>query len=282
MTNRFQDKIVVIVGATGGLGSAFAQAFANEGAKLILAGRNKEALDRALSKLGKDKSTQTFLTDMTNPTSLYQLGDHITSTFGKVDVVVNATGVDVRKPFEKHSLEEIERTLNVNLLGAIILTHTFLPVMREQGYGNIVHVGGFSDGRLAFPYYSVDVATRAGIFSFIESVNRELEGSDVVATYFSPSPADTEAERPFHPLWRKMGIRIISREQVAAALLDTVDKQRRVHVMGGLATTFFAKLNAVWPRLADVLILRHYGRMLKQFLTENTKSTGGVECIGSI
>ncbi len=249
---------------------------------MVLAGRNKGTLDRVLSKLEKNAIVQAFPTDMTDPTSLYTLKDHITATFGQVDVVVNATGVDVRKPFEKHTLEEVNRTLNVNLLGAIALTHAFLPVMRKQGSGNIVHVGGFSDGRLAFPYYSVDVATRAGMFSFIESVNRELEESGVVATYFSPSPADTEAERPYHPLWRKMGVRIISREQVAAALLDTVEKQRRVYVMGGLATRFFAKLNAVWPRLADVLLLRRYGSMLKQFLTENTESTRGVECTGSI
>lgn len=264
MANRFRNQAVVVVGATGGLGSAFAQAFAGEGARLLLAGRDGESLERVSLELGA--GVHTFSVDMTDSDSLYALSDYARETLGRVDVVVNATGVDVRKPFDRHTLVDFRRTLDVNLMGAIVLTHAFLPVMRGQGSGNIVHIGGFAGGRLAFPYYSVDAATRAGMFSFVESLNRELEGSGVVVTYFSPSSADTEAERPYHPIWREMGIRIVSKEQVTAELLDAVEKRRRVYVMGGVATAFFAKLNAVWPGLADALLLRRYGRILKKFL----------------
>ena len=74
-----------------------------------------------------------------------------------------------------HSLEDIEQTLLINLSGAILISKIFLPLLANEKGATIVHSGGFADGRLAFPYYSVDVASRAGIFSFIESMNRELK-----------------------------------------------------------------------------------------------------------
>lgn len=80
----------------------------------------------------------------------------------------------VRKFFEQHTVADFRRLLDANLIGAMLLIHTFLPAMRKQNSGIIVHIGGFADGRLAFPYYSANVATRAGIFSFVESLNREL------------------------------------------------------------------------------------------------------------
>lgn len=267
MTNRFQNKVVVIAGSTGGLGSTFAQAFAHEGAKLVLAGRDRESLNQLAAELGVN--AETFPIDMTDPASLNTLRDFVIATYGQIDIVVNATGVDVRKPFDQHSLSDFRRTLDVNLMGAILLTHAFLPRMREQNSGMIVHLGGFADGRLAFPYYSVDVASRAGLFSFAESLNRELrmEGSHVVISYFSPYVADTKAEQPFHPIWREMGLTITPKEKVSAALLDTIEKRKQVHIMGGVSTALFAKLNSVWPQLADTLLLNRYASILKRFLS---------------
>jgi short-subunit dehydrogenase len=233
---------------------------------LVLASRDAQSLHALARELGAD--AQTFPADITDHATLGRLRDFAVGVLGRIDVVVNAAGVDVRKPFGEHSLSDLRRMLDVNLLGAIVLTHTFLPPMRAQNRGTIVHVGGFADGRLAFPYYSGDVATRAGLFSFVESLNRELgiEGSPVVITYFCPSAADTEAERPFLPIWREMGLSITPKEKVAAALLDAVDQREQVRIMGGVSTVLLAKLNSIWPRLADSLLLNHYGKILKRHL----------------
>jgi len=267
MPGRFQNKVVVIAGATGGLGSAFAHTFATEGAKLVLAGRDTEALDALAAELGVNAQAFSYNIDITDPASLNTLRDFVIEAFGRVDIVVNATGVAVRKPFENHSLSDFRRTLDVNLMGAFLLTHTFLPFMCEQNNGVIVHIGGFADGRLALPYHSANVATRAGLLSFVESLNRELkmEGSQVVIAYFSPSVADTKAEQPFHPMWQEMGLTITPKEKVAAALLNMIEKRKQVYIMGGISTALFAKLNSVWPQLADSLLLNRYGSILKRF-----------------
>jgi len=263
---RFEGKSVMIIGASGGLGSGFAKAFGEEGAKLLLIGRNEEKLKKVADEIDGDATIATV--DIRDSESMENLKSFAVNWSDNIDIVVNVSGCDVRKSLDNHSYEEIKETLDINLLGAILTTKTFLPFMRRQKGSTIVHIGGFADGRMAFPYYSVDVASRAGVFSFIEAINRELksEGNETRLTYFCPSPADTDAERPFHPLWRKMGISILPVEKVAETLLRTIEKNMTVSIMGGFATVLFAKLNAILPKVADVLLMNKYGKMLKEFL----------------
>lgn len=256
---RFHDRVVLVVGASGGLGAAIAEAFAGEGARLVLTARRPEVLAPIAARLG----ATALAADLTDPASLAALREAALSAYGRLDVVVNATGHDVRKPLATHTSGDLGRTLDVNLLGAMELTRLFLPVMDD---GVILHLGGFADGRLAFPYYSADVASRAGLRAFVESLNRELalEGRDSLVAFFSPSPADTEAERPFHPLWRAMGTPIVTPKRVAAEVLTAVARRRPLTVMGGPLTRVFAALNAVAPGLADALLMRRYGALMRR------------------
>ncbi len=266
MKQRFTNKRVVIIGASGGLGEAYTQAFLAEGASVMLVSRNLEKAQALKNRLGGEAAAA--VADITDDTAIGKLVEAVGkwSGSGGIDVVVNATGFDVRKPLAGHEPEDIRRTLDTNLLGAILVTRQFLPMMKNSPGSTIVHMGGFADGRLAFPYYSVDVASRAGIHAFAEAMNRELkqEDSQVTITYFCPNSADTPAERPFHQVWKEMGITISSPEQVAAELLDAVARKRTVWLMGGLPTRAFAKLNVLSPRLADKLLLDRYGQILQK------------------
>jgi NAD(P)-dependent dehydrogenase (short-subunit alcohol dehydrogenase family) len=256
---RFQDRVVLVVGASGGLGAAIAERFAAEGARLVLAARRPEALAPLAARLG----ATALAADLTDPASLEAMRDATLAAHGRLDAVVNATGHDVRKPLAAHTPDDFRRTLDVNLLGAMELTRLFLPAMRD---GVILHLGGFADGRLAFPYYSADVASRAGLRAFVDAANRELalEGRRSLVAFFSPSPADTEAERPFHPLWRAMGTAIVPPEHVAAEVVSAVARRRPLSVMGGPLTRIFAALNAVAPGLADALLMRRYGALMRR------------------
>ena len=258
--NRFVGKTVLVVGASGGLGSAIAQAFAAEGAALAVVGHRR----LPEGELPGAAAVSRHLADLTDAASLAVLVDEVLAIHGRVHVVVNATGCDVRKPLPDHTTDDFRRSLEVNLLGAMLLTQVFLPVV---GDGMIVHLGGFADGRLAFPFYSADAASRAGLHTFCEAVNRELalDAKQARVLFFSPSPADTDAERPFHPLWRELGTTIVAPAAVAAELVTAVGQRKQVHIMGGWTTRLFAAINAVSPRLADVLLMRRYGAALRQF-----------------
>lgn len=268
---RLQDAVVVIVGASGGLGSAVAREAVARGARVVLAARDGAKLAALAAALAP--AAHAHPVDLADAASVVALRDAALARYERIDYVINAAGYDVRKPLGDHTPEEIGRLLDINLRGAVLLTQTFLPALTSQGAGGIVHVGGFADGRMAFPYYSVDVATRAGLAAFIESVNRELNSRTVVVSYFSPAPADTPAERPFHPIWRAMGLRIETPERVAHALLASMLKRRRLAMMGGVATRVFAALNAVAPRAADALLLNRYRRVLRSFLAPTAAAT---------
>lgn len=266
---NFKGKTIVVIGASGGLGAAIARAFSANGATLALAAR-RSGLPPAFPE-----QSRWYQADSTDPASLAALRDEISASHGKLDVVINATGYDARKSLAEHSLDDFQRTLGVNLLGAMLITQTFVPAMAEKGV--ILHLGGFADGRLAFPFYSADSASRAGLRAFAEAANRELflQKSAVVVSFFSPSPAETEAERPFHPLWRSLGTEIVPVERVAAEVLETVAKRRKVHIMGGWLTRFFAAINAVAPEIADSLVMKSYSEKMAHFF--GNPAAGGVE-----
>ena len=263
MKYKLKNKVVVIVGATGGLGKAYAEAFSNEEALLVLAARNKLELEG--QTIEPKLPSSIHYVDLTDPESLVSLCQRTVKTYERVDVVVNATGFDVRKFLPSHTMEEIRKPMDINLMGAIILTHAFLPQMLKQGNGTIVHPGGFADGRMAFPYSSFDVATRAGLYSFVEAVNREINGSGVQMMYFSPTVADTDAERPYIPMWQELGMKAVSPHVVVQDLIKAVKKKKRVHIMGGISTVLGAKLNGLWPGQVSIPFTKYYSKILKKY-----------------
>lgn len=251
---------VLVIGATGGLGAEIARTYADRGAVVVLAGRSADAL-AAVAHAVHASAYQ--VVDVSNADQVQALGQALSRAHAPFDIVINAAGTDVRKAFLDHTSAEIDRLIAVNLRGAIEITRAFLPTMIERKRGVIAHLGGFADGRLALPYYAVDAATRAGVRAFLESTQREIEGSGVTLTYFCPAPADTDAERPYHALWRSMGTRIVSPTAVAKALVRAVERREQVHVMGA-GTRLLAAINAIAPHTADALILRRYARLLAQ------------------
>ena len=135
----------------------------------------------------------------------------------------------------------------------------------KQGKGTILHIGGFGDGRLAFPYYSVDAAACSGLFTFIESVNREINNKNIKVIYFCPSPADTKSERPYHKLWKDMGVKIESPEKVAEKILRTIIKQKQTYIMGGIVNAIGIKINNISKNLAEFLFLKDYSKKITAY-----------------
>ncbi len=268
------SEVVVILGAAGGLGSAITQAYAARGARLVLTARN---VDR-LQALAESFNTEvlTLAADITRAADVEAVNRACIEHFGRVDVVINAAGYDVRRAFLDHSTAEIEQLVSIDLLGAVWVTRAFLPQMLAQHSGVIAHLGGFADGRLAFPFYTVDSAARAGVRGFVDAVNREYDGSGVTLTYFCPAPADTEAERPYHALWRAMGTSIVPPEQVAHALVKAVADHKRVVVMGA-TTRLFAWINSLSSELADRLLMRRYRDLIRDYLVQIASHGGALK-----
>ncbi len=273
-TNSLSQKIVVVIGASGGLGGAMAEKLHTAGCKLVLAGRNQEALDRLSGRLTGDHITAQV--DLTRPESLDALCKLTLDHFDRVDAVIDVGGMDLRKPFLQHTQEEIARIVNLNLIAAMQVTRVFLPVMKQQGSGQIVLVGGFGNGRLSFPYFTADVAARAGLAAFVETINRELklENIPVTVTFFSPEPARTEAERPYYALWDAIGTAIAPVEKVAADMAAVLEKKKESHIMGGVSTRLYGIINDLFPALFGNIFLSLYGKTIKEYLGKEMHESG--------
>jgi short-subunit dehydrogenase len=250
----YAGRRVAVVGATGGLGSSIVQALLREGAEVVAMGRSMSRLQA----LGGHERLHLAEIDLGDLSSIDSAGAAVDG----VDAVIVATGIDVRKPLLQHTDADVSHQLNVNLLGPIRLTRAFAPRIRRGGV--IAHLGGFGDGRLALPYYSVDVASRAGLAAFCESINREfeLEGMAVTAAYLCPEPADTEAERPYAALWTRMGTPPVEPAKVADFVLRSVLGRKRSAVMG-CRSWMASKVNALWSAAADLAGIRRAGTLLR-------------------
>lgn len=250
----FSGKRVVVVGAAGGLGEGVVRALAREGASVVAVGRDA----RALQALADEVRAEVDVVELTDAASIEAAAARI----GAVDHVVCAAGVDVRKGFLAHGVDEIDRQLDVDLRGPLLLARAFLPRLSDGG--SMAFLGGFADGRLALPYYAADVAARAGLSAFVESMNRELslEGRKQRLTFVCPAPADTAAERPYAELWQQLGVTPVSPSVVADFVLRALIERRTRAVMG-LSTRLLAQANVLSPRLADLLIVCRFGPLLR-------------------
>jgi short-subunit dehydrogenase len=187
--SRFQGKTVVITGASSGIGEACARKFVAEGARVVLAARGKEALDRLSAELGSDV-TQAVPTDISDVGQCKHLLQEAKSRFGSIDVLVNNAGKNTRGPFEKLPLEEMLAILDVNLRAAMVLTRLAIPTMRAQGSGTVVNIASVA-GRLPLDDEATYSASKFALRIFSFAVAEELRDSNVRVTVVSPGPVDT-------------------------------------------------------------------------------------------
>lgn len=244
---------VAVLGATGGLGEAVARAVSREGGELVALGRDGARLERLAGEL----SARAIVTDL-HPASLRAAAE----ACGPVDHLVCATGFDVRRSLFAHDDDDVRDQVDVALTGPIHVARTFLPTLLPRG--TVALFGGFADGTLALPYYSVDVAARAGLAGFCAAVNRELavEGRDVRLCYLCPAPADTAAERPFAALWRQLGSVPVAPQAVAGFVLQSLLMRRTVAVMGR-STRALVWLQRLAPWAVEWLVVRRLGPPLR-------------------
>lgn len=250
--SSFSGRRVAVIGANGGLGEAIARALQREGAELLLIGRDAHRLALLTTEL----KASSVLADLSvvSQRQAAELG-------GPVDHVVVATGMNLRKRLDAHQDEEVEQQLDVALLGPISVVRTWLGQTRSS----LLLLGGFGDGRVALPYYTVHVAARAGLAGFVHSVNRELrqEGDERRLLYFCPAPATTAAEQPYGALWTRMGRPPVAPEQVADAVLQSLLSGRGPVAMGwaNRALVMAERLSA---DLADFVVHRRLGPPLRE------------------
>ena len=190
MTENIRDKIVVITGASSGLGEAAARLLAKEGAKLVLGARRLDRLEALAAELslGKDAITQTDVTDVGQ---VRRLVDHAVKTHGRVDVIINNAGLMPHSPLERGKVEDWDRMIDVNIKGVLYGIAAALPHMRAQKSGHVINVSSVA-GHKVGPGGAVYAATKHAVRVISEGLRQEVKPYNIRTTIISPGAVATE------------------------------------------------------------------------------------------
>ncbi|HUC66791.1 MAG TPA: SDR family oxidoreductase [Stellaceae bacterium] len=192
MSNNIQGKVVVITGASSGLGEATARLLAAEGASVVLSARRVDRL-QALAKelIGKGGTALAVATDVTDCDAVKTLVDTAVQTFGRIDVMINNAGLMPQALLERLKLDEWNRMIDVNLKGVLYGIAAALPHMKQQKSGHFISVSSVAGHRVG-PGFAVYAATKHAVRALSEGLRQEVKPYNIRTTVISPGAVATE------------------------------------------------------------------------------------------
>jgi NADP-dependent 3-hydroxy acid dehydrogenase YdfG len=192
MTTNIAGKVIVITGASSGLGEATARHLAAQGASVALGARRAERIN-ALSKEINDAGGKSLamVTDVTKPDDVKNLVDAAVKQFGRVDVMLNNAGVMPQSPLERLKIEEWDRLIDVNIKGVLYGIAAALPHMKQQQSGHIINVSSVA-GHKVRAGSVVYAATKHAVRALSEGLRLEVKPYNIRTTIISPGAVDTE------------------------------------------------------------------------------------------
>ncbi|RMW37726.1 MAG: SDR family oxidoreductase [Nitrosopumilus sp.] len=196
---KLDDKVAIVTGASSDIGKGIAKKFVEEGAKVILTARNLEGLENVRKEIGNDDSTAVMTCDLTDESQTLQVVNQIMDTYGKIDVLVNNAGA-INDPIHFHEMQnsEIQKLINVNLLGVFNMTKAVLTKMVDVKSGSIVNIGSVSSER-AIPrvHLAVYSATKAAIPMFTKSMAVEYARRNIRCNCVNPGIINSGSIKPY-------------------------------------------------------------------------------------
>ncbi|MGW3447090.1 SDR family NAD(P)-dependent oxidoreductase [Streptomyces sp. NPDC001076] len=276
MSVSFMNRVVLITGASRGIGRAVALAFAREGALLVLAARSAEGLaevEGEVRALGSEALS--VPTDVTSPEAVTALVDAAVSRFGRIDVLVNNAGIGKVGWVESAAFEDnVRQTMRASLFGMINVTQRVLPVLRRQGSGAIVNMSSVM-GRKAFARFGSYAIVMHGVSAFSDSLRQEVADGGIRVSVVYPALTATdllreakEAEMP--PPFRHMTP--LSADDVARAVVAAVRQGKRRVVLPRRANMLLLG-EALSPRIGDLIATALTKRRIARLLGMSSGKT---------
>jgi len=257
MARELRGAVVLITGASAGIGRAAALAFAKEGARLLLAARRRDRLEEVAATaraLGGEAIVAE--TDVADRRQVHAAVNSAVSAFGRLDILINNAGIGYLGMLEDMPIETVETLWAVNMMGTIYATQAAIPLMRKQGGGHIMNVASVA-GKRGGPGNSVYCATKFAMVGMSEALRVELRGSGIEVSVICPVSTATEffevasdrSKRTLPPMGP-----IQTAEKVARAIIRCARKPRPEVIVFPPAR-ILVLINALSPRLADLILL---------------------------
>jgi short-subunit dehydrogenase len=215
-------KIVIVTGASSGIGAATARLAAERGAKVVLAARRTDRIAALAATLPDSLSVTT---DMRDPVQIQRLMDSAMERFGRVDVLINNAGQGLHLPIEQVRLEDFRSVVELNVYGPLLAMQSVIPIMRRQGGGCIVNVSSMTS-RMVLQGVGSYAATKSALNMLSQVARKELEPDGIVVSTVYPAVTATEFHQSLAAGGRVGGgswsVKPHSPEYVAEAILGLI------------------------------------------------------------
>ena len=222
----YRERIVIVTGASSGIGWDAARAFAERGATVVAVARREENLKRLVAECEPRSPRSHYIAgDLGQRAFAERVVEETAARHGRIDVLVNNAAITKHKQIYHVSAEEAERVMDVNFRSCLWTTFAAIPYMLLEGGGFIVNVSSFA-AAVAPPREAVYAASKAAMSAFTEGLWNDLEGSNIHAALVVPGAIDTE-------IWEKLEEppafrgRKVPPERVSEAILEAVERRRR-------------------------------------------------------
>lgn len=192
MSRNVDGKVIVITGASSGVGEASARLLSSQGATLVLGARRAERIHALADELnGKGGKALAVPTDVTDRTQVKHLVDSAVEKYGRVDVILNNAGVMPHSPLERLKVDDWEQMIDVNLKGVLYGIAAVLPHMKAQKNGHIINTSSVA-GHKVRPGSAVYAATKTAVLVISEGLRQEVKPYNIRTTVISPGAMKTE------------------------------------------------------------------------------------------
>ena len=250
MSQAFEQKNIVVTGATGGIGFEIVKRLKSQGANMFLVSHDPIALASSLSELGLSHDKGIGV-DFLQPESINQVITTANQVFDNhIDTLVNCAGMLSFAPFEQTDPDLLQAILQVNLMTPMRLMHGLLPQMKAAGQGHFVNVGS-TFGSIGFGFFAAYSASKFGLRGLSEALRRELEGTGVKVTYVAPRAVKTPLNSDkVYTFAKKTKMNMDEPTWVAEQVVSAM-QQNKKDVYLGFPEKLFARLNGFLPRLVD-------------------------------
>jgi NAD(P)-dependent dehydrogenase (short-subunit alcohol dehydrogenase family) len=258
-----EEQVVVLMGASSGIGRETALRFSRRGAKVVVSARGEEGLNSLVEEIRDEGGEATYVVaDTSEFDHVKAVADRAVEEYGRLDTWVHLAAVGLFATFEQTTPEEFARIIDVNLMGQVYGAMASLPHIKREGRGALIHISSV-EAKRSFPFHSAYGASKHGIDGFLEAVRVELkhEGWPISVTQVMPGTINT----PFFDKGRsKIGVKavgippIYEPETVANIILYAAENPARDLVSGGAAQALIIN-QRLSPRMLDAVLATRAG-----------------------
>ena len=278
---NFLNRVIVITGASSGIGRQLAVEFAARGAIVVGCGRSIIKLKEALKEVRRTSPRSTMIgCDVSDAEQVRGMVKKILADYGQIDILVNNAGIGIRKAFIETSLESVEQLMRTNYLGAVYCTHEALPSMIARRIGHIVNISSAA-GKIGTLNMAAYCGSKFALNGWSESLYHELKPLGIKVSVICPGPVQTDFNRDFRDSEPKAppGM-VVTTDAVCREIIKAIESDKFEVVMPR-SLALICLVARLMPGLFRALAQRRFRRYVKVPQSNEDRltmtGTGGVD-----